>query len=373
MSTNNIAPPTVRAIDPPGPYPPESLRTDFWEGATFLPLDEPSRSNSLLGEVWKYHQASFLAFTLNLAATNKIMYRAAGLDHSLERFRAYPADKRRRLMEYTPFLTWLKLSVSCDPHSDDLKRRLPELKRILSRFDQGARSPERTIPGTRLAVARFDVDPLIMEAALPEYHFPDRRRQHEFEGTVPYPLEFFSEMITLALERIRRAWPPAYDEFFKFVRLIVDMIDSDFTSYSGYQHIGVIFVSTDNSPLVALEEYLIHEFGHQILYNVTELDPVVVDRPGAVFSLPWSGRKRDIYGYFHAFYIYTFLAHYLRRVESRSRREQRRVSDRLTHILKGLNRAANELKDLDAFTARGKRLFENLRSSMSPLSRATNL
>jgi hypothetical protein len=333
-------------------------------------LDEPSRSQILLEKVWKYHQASFLAFALKLSAINPELYESAEIGGCLERFKALSTERRRRLIEGGPLLIWLKLSLACDPSGDDLKRRLFDLKRIMSSGDKGNEDEALTIPGTRVEVARFDVDSLIAEAALPEYRFPDGPRQHEFEDAVVYPVAFFQQVVTLALERIKRAWPAAHEEFSKFVSVIIDMIDSGFTSYSGYQHVGVIFVSTDNSPLVAVEEYLIHEFGHQILYNVMELDPVVVNEPDRIFRLPWSGRERDLCGYFHAFYIYMFLAHYLQRVTGRSKREQDRIADRLSHILKGLDRAAVELDAVNRFTPRGRHLFENLKKSLSAVAAA---
>ncbi|HET9530382.1 MAG TPA: HEXXH motif-containing putative peptide modification protein [Blastocatellia bacterium] len=336
----------------------------FWREATFLPLDQPSKSDALLDEVCRYHQAAFLAFNLKLSATEPELCERTGISACFEKFKMMAPDERRRLIEYPPFLIWLKQVRQRYAYGNDLNERLADLKRVMESFDRIENDPSAlTIPGTRIRVARFDVDPLIMEAALPEYRFPDIRRQREFEEAVAYPPSFFLDMVTLALERIGRAWPPARREFDRFVSLIIDMVDADFTSYSAYHHVGVIFVSTDNSPLVALEEYLIHELGHQILYNVMELDPVVINEPERMFRLPWSGQERDLYGYFHAFYIYIFMTHYLKRVERRSNREQRRVRDRISHIMKGLDLAASELEAIDRFTPAGKHLFENLKRS----------
>jgi hypothetical protein len=328
-------------------------------------VDAPSRSDELLERVWRSHQADFLAFAMKLSVTKPALSEQTGITDCLRRFQVSTAEARRRLIEYPPFLAWLKRSLASDQADDDLAAGLGELKRLIHEFDECGGKPRLTVPGTGVGIARFDVDSLIVQGALPEYKFPVESRQTEFDETVAYPFSFFQEVVSLALERIRRALPAAHVEFPKFVKLIVDMIDSDYTSYSGYQHVGVIFVSTDNSPLVALEEYLIHEFGHQILYNVTELDPIVIDDDDNLYKLPWSGRQRNLYGYFHAFYIYTFLAHYLGRVTGRSRREQRRISDRLAHIRKGLERAAVELEALGKFTPRGKQLFDNVRNSYS--------
>ena len=334
----------------------------FWRGATFLPQDRPLRSDILLERVWKSQQAAFLAFALNLSATQSDLYKNTGIYDCVESFKMLTAETRRRLVQYPPFASWLKLNLSGD--STRRNKTLSSLKRIMESFEAEGRNTSVLENGSsRVRLARFDVDPLIKKAAWPDYSFPDQTRQLEFEESVAYPASFFGDMVALALERIKRAWPAVHREFFSFVRLIVDMIDAEMTSYSAYDHMGVIFVSTDNSPLVALEEYLVHELGHQILYCVMELDPIVINEPNKVFRLPWSGRERDLYGYFHAFYVYTFLAHYLSRVDRRSKREQTRVSDRVSHILKGLDEAAIELQAVDRFTTRGKHLFENLRVS----------
>jgi hypothetical protein len=342
----------------------------FWRGATFLPLDKPLRSDVLLDRVWKSQQAAFLAFALNLSATQDELCKSTGIYDCLETFKTLTAETRRRLVQYPPFTSWLKLTLSADSTRRDRTEILSSLKRIMESFEADVRNRSVLKNGSsRVRLARFDVDPLIKKAASPDYRFPDRTRELEFEDSVAYPVSFFGDMVALALDRIRRAWPAAHQQFFSFVRLIVDMIDAEITSYSACDHMGAIFVSTDNSSLIALEEYLVHELGHQILYCVMELDPIVINEPNRVFRLPWSGRERDLYGYFHAFYVYTFLAHYLCRVERRSQREQNRVSDRVSHILKGLEKAAIELQAVDSFTMRGKHLFENLIASATFLAK----
>lgn len=344
---------------PKTPIDPFGIDLDsFWDGATFLPLDLPSRSELLLEKVWRFHEAAFVAFNLKLLASQPALYKQSGLSDCFEIFKHLTKEDSRRLIEDPLFLTWLKRS-----QADVSKERLSDLKRIMNRVhEKGKQYSAIRIEGTDVEVARFDVDPVIKEACSPNYQFPDKFRQQRFEEVVAYPFSFFKETLALALERIRRAWPEAHNEFSRFVRLVVEMIDGDFTSYSAYDHAGIIFVSTDNSPLVALEEFLIHELGHQILYNVMELDPLVISEREQTHKLPWSDQERDLYGYFHAFFIYTFLAEYLYRTTSRSKREQRRISERLAHILKGLAQAVIDLEQIDRFTVRGRHLFENLRS-----------
>ena len=176
-------------------------------------------------------------------------------------------------------------------------------------------------------------------------------------------------MLTIALERIKFSWYEAYHNFPKFVKIVVDMIDGEYTSYSSAGHTGAIFVSTDNSPLVGLEEFLIHEFGHQILYHVMELDPIVTDSDTTMYKLPWSGNERDFYGYFHAFYIYILIICYLERVKNRSKREQRRIEARKIHIIKGLNQTVKIFEKSDNFTDCGQSLFNNLKLEVEQLEK----
>ena len=80
------------------------------------------------------------------------------------------------------------------------------------------------------------------------------------------------------------------------------------------------------------------------------VSPVALERIGRA----WPADHRQGYGYFHAFYIYNFMTHYLKRVERRSKREK---------LMKGLNRAASGFEAIDGFTPAGRHLFENLKRS----------
>jgi hypothetical protein len=322
----------------------------------------------LLEKVWKSRQARFVAFSLKLMAQEPALYKETGFADSLGRFKNLQDHERLHLVEYPPFMIWLKQSLRALASQSDLKKQLADFNRVIAAFEaRGEKTTTISSHGRKIEAIRFDVDSLILQAAAPEYIFPDVRRQREFEETAVYPLSFFVEMLSQALVRMERTWPEAHRDFFKFVRMVVDMIDSEFTSYSACDHTGAIFVSTDNSPLIALEEYLIHEFGHQILYSVMELEPLVKDGLMGTYKLPWSGNERDFYGYFHAFYIYILMAHYYRRMEGRSRREERRKVSRIRDIVKGLTYAIPELEGANGFTPRGQQLFENLKAEVQGL------
>ena len=339
----------------------------FWEGATFFPNDARSRIDSLLEKAWTGTQSKFIAFGMQVSVLHPRLFEETGLTEWIDHFKCLPLKQRRELIEFPPFLIWLR---QCIRHSSsggysetDLRNYLTQLGRLFSAFDESRPSSHKLIVDDAIVfVQRFDIDPLVESEAFPDYCLPNKGRRHELEQKVVYPFSLFMEMVVVTLDRIKQAWPEAHRYFPRFVKIIVDMIDAAFTSYSAPGHRGVIFVSTDNSPLVALEEYFIHEFGHQILYNVMELDPIVNSEAKRTFKLPWSGQERDFYGYFHAFYIYTLLINYLTRVEGRSTREQKRISDRISHIRKGMCRAIPEIEGVNSFTPAGKQLFENLKT-----------
>jgi hypothetical protein len=263
--------------------------------------------------------------------------------------------------------------LSIQENESLLRKKLAKLLRVITNAtDEKLDSDYINIEGKTILVKRYGIDPLILEMSSPEYCLPDEKRKAEFEQNVVYPESLFREMFEISLERIKHSWYEVYRDFPNFVHIFIDMIDGDYTSYSAAEHVGVIFVSTDNSPLVALEEYLMHEFGHQILYHLMELHPIVNDKIKKTYKLPWSGNERDFYGYFHAFYIYILIGRYLEKVKYRSKREQRRISKRISHILSGLKETVNVFENSDGFTIEGRRLFENLKSEVRKLEISNN-
>lgn len=334
---------------------------DFWDSATFLPNDNPSRLDALISKVYQKREVDFIALCLKLISSHAALSAETGLSEKFDRLKNADRLERFQLLEQPAYCSWFRKTVRELADEGQLRKNLLDLGQVFdSAFNNSKDRPGIVIGGRPLLVKRFDVERQIMEAAFPEYALPDEERRKIFENEVVYPEAFFREMLTIALERISVAWQEAFHYFPSFVKIVVDMIDGEFTSYSSADHTGAIFVSTDNSPLVALEEFLIHEYGHQILYHVMELDPLVTEEDRAIYELPWSENERDLYGYFHAFYIYIFIGRYLEKVKNRSNREQARIDERRVHIFRGLVKAADFLESKDSFTPRGRGLFMNL-------------
>jgi HEXXH motif-containing protein len=149
-----------------------------------------------------------------------------------------------------------------------------------------------------------------------------------------------------------------------FVRTIVHLPYADFRSASASRYSGVIFLTADDRTILEVEESIVHEWGHQVLYAVMELDPVVVDGDRGDLALPWSGARRDFYGYFHALFVYVLLLRYLEQIEDRDAEELERVHELFAHILRGAARALPDFEDDSRFTPRGRELRDLLRHAV---------
>lgn len=334
--------------------------SQLWNQATFMPDDLSARSGMLRESVARKLQSSFLAFYLFVSAAEPDVYSESGMAEHSARFQSFDAEKRQLFVEHPVFRIWLKRATRSLESRIEMKSTLFELKRVMEAFEKDSPFIALETDCGSVEMLRSDPDPLILQAALPNYVFPDETRRKELEDA--FPISSAVKSVYAALQRVRLTWFEAFREFFKFVKLVVDPVGASFTSYSSHELAGVIFVSTDSDPLL-LEESLIHEFGHQILLNVLELDPVVIEeeRPRK-FNLPWSGKEREIYGYLHAFFVYLMLYNYYGRVKSRSTEEKSIASDRLGEIGEGLVRAIPELEHANLFTPRGNELFANLKS-----------
>ncbi len=120
--------------------------------------------------------------------------------------------------------------------------------------------------------------------------------------------------------------------------------------------------------LLQLEESLVHEFGHQVLYEVMAWEPLLADGGRGDYRLPWSGSHRDFYGYFHAFYIYLLLARYLERALSGGAHEPGEVRPLLDHIVSGLVEARDDLVADERFTPTGARMITALMCELDGLT-----
>ncbi|WP_256662923.1 HEXXH motif-containing putative peptide modification protein [Pseudomonas sp. 91RF] len=241
----------------------------------------------------------------------------------------------------------------------ELEKTLLEFPEMLDRVKARSQSG---VAQNDPPVYRFDVDPLIMQATPPSYEFPEdeaTRKRLELGGVSS---RFFADVVKIALLRIEHTWPACREQMKFLIKSICYLPDGSFRSCSASRYTGVILLASRDDSILDLEESLVHEATHQLLYHVVEVSAIVDPDASqeASFSLPWSGQKRDLYGYFHAFYVYIALVKYMERVRSRSDEELQRAQNRLLFILRGLIRALPDLQGSEDFTPHGRQLLENL-------------
>lgn len=347
---------------------------DLFQGTTFLPDTESSRFDVLLERVSRNRYTTFTVLYAELFRLFPDSPHLAVFFEQAVNLILLEPQEQHPIINDPIFQIWQGLTFR---HTNlvltEKSEETGELEKLLIGFpDMLARVKAKDT--SRLIhdcppVYRFDVDPLIAMAVPPSYKFPEdeaTRKQLERDG---HPVRFFSDIVSIALLRIEHTWPACHERFKKLVKAICYLPDGSFRSCSASRYTGVILLSSRDNSILDLEESLVHEATHQLLYCIVEMCPVIeeVTSREASFTLPWSGQKRDLYGYFHAFYVYIALVKYLERVRSRSSEELQRAQNRLAFIMRGLIRALPDLQASGDFTPQGRQLLENLAKEVRAL------
>jgi hypothetical protein len=348
-------------------------------GATFTPNDAADRVAFLVREVLAVREATLVGLGVALSAKAEQVPTVESFWDQLNHFRNEAPESRRALLAFPAFLIWLRDSVRCavrylaEPGADSLGRldtALNLFPALRQRARRAAQDPRvRRVCGS-IQVCRYDVDPLVARVAPPTYIFPRHSTARAPEAPTAYSLPLFMEFVTVAFDRVANTWPAAHRLMPSFMRTIVHVPDGNFRSASASRYTGVVFLSAGDESLLDIEESLIHEFGHQILYCVLELDQLLRVDATKTFRLPWSGAERDFYGYFHAFYIYILLARYYERLSGRPPYEEERAQRRLLQIVSGLARAVSDFRHDHYYTPAGQQLAATLCGEAEALSRA---
>lgn len=340
---------------------------ELFQGTTFLPDAEPSRTEVLLERVSRNRYTSFGALYTELLQLFPNAPQLAEFFEQAFNLIEPPTREQRLIINDPVFQVWNILTAHYAhlvitkkaADTDVLEKMLIEFPQMLARvkITDSACTNDYCPP-----VYRFDVDPLVASVAPPSYEFPKdetTRKQLERNG---HSVNFFCDVVNIALLRIEHTWPACREQFRKLVKSICYLPDGSFRSCSASRFIGIIFISNRDDSILDLEESLVHEATHQLLYNIVEVCPVVKDETSreALFSLPWSGQKCDFHGYFHEFFVYVALVKYLGRVRSRSSHELQRAQNRLVFILQGLIKALPDFEASTDFTPQGRQLLENL-------------
>jgi HEXXH motif-containing protein len=85
-------------------------------------------------------------------------------------------------------------------------------------------------------------------------------------------------------------------------------------SFSAPRLIGVIFLSEAYDDL-RLVEALVHEYHHNELSLLMEVEPVLAEEPGELFYSPWRDDPRPLYGLVQAIHVFTGVIDFYRHAE----------------------------------------------------------
>lgn len=225
------------------------------------------------------------------------------------------------------------------------------------------------IAGTHIAVQQDDIASYVMAATPPSYDFSKVLASKEGRNGHGHPLSLQQELLGFALENIRKVWPELRAQIEDVVKIVGYLPDASFRSCSAARYAGVVYLGNMDERILDIEESIVHEAGHQVLYRLGELAPLVVEGTPQTpdYTLPWSGSKRDLFGFLHAFYIYTLLTKYFWRRSRLNEQERKDCVQRAVLIQFGSRQAIEMLLPDQNLSPRGRSLVEVLAKDMAAL------
>ena len=331
-----------------------------------MPCGSWNSLDELLDVLWLRRQRSVVSVGLLILHRYSTLASEAGFADALDTFAALPSRTRRRLVESTPLRAWLwlmgELRLPEHGHLVDTERMRRYLKEFRRLVEASAAAAQEGAAASSCEIRRYDVDALVQEVPPPSFVFDRLEERRASAANKAYSLDFFDTAVAAALREIACVWPEIAKIFPLFVTTIIHIPELEYRSCSAQRYAGTIFLSGGDDSLLALEESLVHECGHQILYCIMELTPLVTANAERVFRLPWSGSERDLYGYFHATFIYALLALYMERARTRALINREFADTRFREIAAGLESALCDFSEPGLLTPAGHEVLAAISS-----------
>ncbi|CAD5201097.1 aKG-HExxH-type peptide beta-hydroxylase [Pseudomonas sp. FEN] len=352
----------------------QSQLDELFQHNTFLPDATPERFRRLLDQLSQQRYSRFAALYAECFQIFEGSSKLEPFFTCANNLILLPVTQRRLVINDPVFQIWMTLAFQhanavltdlADTPSA-LQSLLLELPAVLQRITQTAVEHKYS---NHPPIRRFNVDPLIAAATPPNYEFPEDESTRKHLERSGYSIHFFRDVVSVALSRIANTWPACYEQFRHLVKLICHLPDGTFRSCSAARYTGVILLSAKDHSILDIEESLVHETTHQLLYSLVEVCPIIDEQHAGerLFTLPWSGLRSDLHGYVHAFFAALAQVKYLERVRQRPATEMQRAEERLLDLLKGLLKALPELEACDDFSPRGRTLMDNLAQEVHAL------
>ncbi|MCJ2181067.1 aKG-HExxH-type peptide beta-hydroxylase [Novosphingobium album (ex Hu et al. 2023)] len=270
------------------------------------------------------------------------------------------------------FAIWLRflLRATASGRSDEADMHLAQLPSVLADVERRVTGKaESYVPGTLIAVERWSLHPYVHAAAPPSYDFTGKTAPAEDTAAPGHPMRLQADVVGFALDRVRAGWPAMAEQIDEYVRVIGYLPDGTFRSCSAARYAGIILLGNLDESVLDIEESLVHEAGHQVLYRLGEMTPLV-ERGTPVtagYTLPWSGSRRDLFGYFHAYFIYVLLTKYFWRRGKMGDRYARDFQLRAMLIMASNHQAAHELAADRGLTPQARMIVGMLAVEMDEL------
>jgi hypothetical protein len=275
------------------------------------------------------------------------------------------------------FAIWMRYlhRAAANGEASEVRHHAASLCSVLERVEQRLTGRAPTyVPGTRIPVQQDDLDPYIKAATPPTYDFTANGKTHN-GAPHGHAVRLQADLLGTALRAIGDAWPELASQVLEHVRVIGYLPDASFRSCSAARYSGVVYFGNMDESILDIEESIVHETGHQVLYRLAEVTPLT--KPGTpqdpTFELPWSGSKRDFFGYLHAFYIYLLLVKYFHRRARAGGHEAEEARRRAQLILLGCILARGTLEGHPYLAEQGQLVMEGLCRDMDDLRDAMGI
>ena len=270
------------------------------------------------------------------------------------------------------FAIWLRFlhRAAANGRKEEVVRHCANLPSVLSRVAKRVSGADKQyVPGTPISLQQDDLDTYVMAATPPSYDFTKVLQSPEARNGHGHPLPLQSDLLGTALQGIGRAWPALKEQIVDVVKIIGYLPDATFRSCSAARYSGIVYLGNMDESILDIEESLVHEAGHQVLYRLAEVTPLT--QPGtpveATYELPWSGSRRDLFGFLHAFYIYALLAKYFWRRAALEDACARDCVKRCLLIMLGLRLAAPTLRADANLSGQGRLIVDLLCAEIDAL------
>ncbi|MGP5757865.1 aKG-HExxH-type peptide beta-hydroxylase [Pseudomonas aeruginosa] len=268
---------------------------------------------------------------------------------------------------------WLRffLRASANRRTEELIRHISKLPSVLQDVERRLTGKANLyVPGSAIALQREDLHPYVMKATPPTYDFSRAPSSSGEEGrTIGHPLRMQAGLLGSALKNIETAWPELHAQIEECVRIFGYLPDAAFRSCSAARYSGIVYLGNMDESLLDLEESIVHETGHQVLYQLGEMTRLTLPQTPleANYVLPWSGSRRDLFGFLHAHYIYALLVKYYWRRANLDGREAAECRGRALLILSGCLKATPMLQGDANLTEQGRIIVERLAEELAEL------